>query len=143
MASHPEASRTIDDVIVLAGRIALGAIFVESGYRQLMTLGAFAASLSSRGLPLPMMWAILGMSAALAGGVLIVIGFRTREASALVLVFMIVASLLSHRYWELADAARRAQQIQFFKNVAIIGGLLLLFVTGSGRVSIDALFRRR
>ncbi len=143
MARQPAASRTFDDVVLFVGRVALGAIFVESGLQQLMALGAFAASLSSRGVPLPLMWAVAGMTAALAGGTLIVIGFRTREASALVILFLMVATLLSHRYWELADAARRAQQIQFFKNVSMIGGLLLLFVSGPGRFSFDAWFRRR
>ena len=91
------------DVIVLLGRVALGAIFVKSGLQKLMALSAFAASLASRG----------------------------------------VATGISHRYWEFADAARRLQESQFFKNLSIIGGFLLLFATGSGRFGLDALLARR
>ena len=70
-------------------------------------------------------------------------GFRTRYASLLMILFVIVATGISHRFWEFADAARRAQESQFFKNLSIIGGFLLLFVTGGGRFSLDALLRRR
>ncbi len=58
-------------------------------------------------------------------------------------LFVIVATGISHRFWEFADAARRAQESQFFKNLSIIGGFLLLFVTGGSRFSLDALLRRR
>ena len=143
MASQPSISRTVDDVVLLAGRVALGAIFVESASRQLMTVGTFAASLASRGVPLPMLLAVVGVAVELVGGILIVSGFRTRVAAPPIILFMIVATVISHRYWELADAARRGQEIHFFKNLSIVGGLLLLFVSGPGRFSIDGLVRRQ
>jgi putative oxidoreductase len=60
------------------------------------------------------------------------------------IVFMLVATFSSHRYWEFTDAAaRRAQDASFYKNMAMLGGSLFLFVVGSGRLSIDALLRRR
>jgi putative oxidoreductase len=76
-------------------------------------------------------------------GVLIVTGFKTRCASLLMILFVIVATGISHRFWEFADAARRAQESQFFKNLAIIGGFVLLFVTGPARYSVDTLLRSR
>jgi len=132
-----------DDVILLLGRVALGAIFVKSGLQKLMALGAFAASLAGRGVPQSSTWAVIGATVELVGGILIVTGLRTREASLLMILFVIVATGISHRYWEFAEAARRAQESQFFKNLAIIGGFLLLFVSGSGRFSLDSLLGRR
>ena len=134
---------TRDEVILLAGRLALGAIFVKSGFQKLLALGAFAASLAQRGVPQSGFWAVVGATVEFVGGILIVTGLRTREASLLMILFVIVATGISHRYWEFADAAaRRAQESHFFKNLSIIGGFLLLFVTG-GRFSLDALTRRR
>jgi len=130
-------------VIVLLGRIALGAIFVKSGLQKLMALGAFAASLANRGVPQSSVWAVIGATVEFVGGILIVTGLRTREASLLMVVFVVVATGISHRYWEFADAARRLQESQFFKNLSIIGGFLLLFATGSGRFGLDALLARR
>ena len=132
-----------EDVILLLGRLALGAIFVKSGLQKLMALSAFAASLASRGVPQSSTWAVIGATVEVVGGVLIVTGFKTRYASLLMILFVIVATGISHRFWEFADAARRLQESQFFKNLSIIGGFLLLFVTGSGRFGLDALLRRR
>jgi len=132
-----------DDLILLLGRVALGLIFVKSGLQKLMALGAFAASLASRGVPQSSVWAVIGATVEFVGGILIVTGLRTREASLLMILFVVVATGISHRFWEFAEAARRAQESQFFKNLSIIGGFLLLFVSGSGRFGLDALLGRR
>jgi len=132
-----------EDGIHLLGRLALGAIFVKSGLQKLMGLGAFAASLAGRGVPSSSTWAVIGATVEFVGGILIVAGFRTREASLLMVLFVIVATGISHRFWEYADAARRLQESQFFKNLAIIGGFLLLYVAGAGRYSLDAMMMRR
>jgi putative oxidoreductase len=143
VASPERLAGSNEDVILLLGRVALGAIFVKSGMQKLMALGAFAASLAGRGIPQSEMWAVVGALVECVGGILIVTGFRTRPAALLMVLFVIVATAISHRYWEFADAARRAQESQFFKNLSIIGGFLLLFASGPGRFSIDGLLRRR
>jgi putative oxidoreductase len=143
MASQPPSLRPLDNAALLVGRVALGAIFVESGLRQLGDVGAFAASLASRGVPLSMVLAVMAVAVEVVGGIFIIAGFRTRDAAPPVIAFMIVATLLSHRFWDMADTARRSQEIQFYKNISIIGGLLILFVTGPGRFSIDGMFRRK
>lgn len=132
-----------EDLILLLGRLALGAIFVKSGLQKLLALSAFAASLAGRGVPQAETWALIGATVEFVGGVLIITGFKTRYASLLMILFVIVATGISHRFWEFAEAARRLQESQFFKNLSIIGGFLLLFVTGSGRFGLDALLRRR
>jgi putative oxidoreductase len=132
-----------EDLILLLGRLALGAIFVKSGLQKLMALSAFAASLAGRGVPQSETWALIGATVEVVGGILIVTGFKTRYASLLMILFVIVATGISHRFWEFAEPARRLQESQFFKNLSIIGGFLLLFVTGSGRFGLDALLRRR
>ena len=126
------------DVILLVGRIALGAIFVKSGLQKLLALGAFAASLAGRGMPQSATWAVIGATVEFVGGILIVTGFKARYASLLIILFVIVATGISHRYWDFAEAAaRRAQESQFFKNLSILGGFILLFATGPGRFSLD------
>jgi putative oxidoreductase len=132
------------DTIVLLGRILIGGIFVQSGFDKLMGLDAFAAGLAARGLPAtpaPVL-ATIGASVEFFGGLAIVFGLMTRCAALLMIAFVIVATLISHRFWELADAARRAQVTQFSKNVAIIGGFVLLHVAGGGRYAVERLWRR-
>jgi len=133
-----------EEAILLAGRLALGVIFVKSGFQKLLGLGAFAASLANRGIPASGTWALVGATVEFVGGLMIVTGFRTRAASLLMLLFLVVATGISHRFWDYADAAaRRSQESQFFKNLSMLGGYLLLFAVGGGRYSVDGWLRRR
>ena len=133
----------IKDSGLLLGRVLLGVIFVNSGFGKLMQLEAFGHSLASRGVPLSGPLSVLGALVEFLGGIAIVIGLQVRWASALMILFVIVATLISHRYWELADAARRTQQTQFMKNLSIIGGFLLLMASGGGRFSLDRLLGKK
>ncbi len=136
------AART-GDTVLLVGRLAMGIIFFQSGFAKLTGLGAFIGSLGNRGVPFPDFWGPVGAISEFTGGALIILGLGTRYAAALIVLFVIVATAISHRYWELAEPARRLQQGQFYKNLAIIGGALFLFVCAAGRFSLDALLSRK
>lgn len=129
--------------ILLLGRILIGGIFVQSGFGKLMGLDAFATGLAGRGLPagLAPVLASIGASVEFFGGLAIVFGVMTRCAALVMIVFVIVATLISHRFWVLQGVERRTQTVQFAKNVAIIGGFLFLFVTGGGRYCLDRWWR--
>jgi putative oxidoreductase len=132
------------DHLLLVARVALGVIFVVSGYAKLTGLAAFSASLTARGVPAAAeFWGPVGASVEFVGGILIVLGLGTRYAALLMILFVIVATGISHRFWEFADPREfRTQQSQFFKNLSIIGGFVFLLATGGGRFSLDALWRR-
>jgi putative oxidoreductase len=130
------------DPLLLLGRVLLGSIFVISGYGKLFGLAAFAASLEKNGVPYAAMLAPVGAGVEFFGGLAIVLGVEVRAAALLMIAFVIVATLISHRFWELEDAARRAQVTQFSKNVAIAGGFVLLHVAGGGRYAVERLWRR-
>ena len=59
------------------------------------------------------------------------------------LFFMIVASFSSHAYWSVPDAQRGNQTAHFWKNISMMGGLVLLFITGAGRYSVDAVLGKK
>src|SRR5947207_2626265 len=63
----------------------------------------------------------------------LILGFLPRWTALLLIAFVVMASATSHRYWEFTEAAaRRAQEISFYKDVGIIAGLLFYFVSGPG-----------
>jgi putative oxidoreductase len=75
---------------------------------------------------------------------MIILGLGTRYAACLIVIFVIVATAISHRYWEISEPAMgRLQQVQFFKNLAIVGGTLFLFICGAGRFSLDAVLVKK
>lgn len=137
------AARSYDQLL-LVGRVALGLIFVLSGWAKLGAVAAFSASLAARGVPAAWLWGPVGATVEFVGGVLIVLGLGARYAALMMILFVIVATAISHRFWELADPQQyRAQQGQFLKNLSILGGFVLVFATGGGPLSIDRLWRRR
>jgi putative oxidoreductase len=142
-AAGGEAAVDRGDLWLLVGRILLGGIFVVSGYGKVMGLAAFAASLEQKGVPFASAVAPVGACVEFFGGLAIVLGLEVRSAALLMVAFVIVATLISHRFWEVQDAARRAQVTQFSKNVAIIGGFMLLHGAGGGRFAVERLWRRR
>src|SRR6185437_4887714 len=99
---HTEA-RTValqNDPMMLLGRILLGGIFVVSGYGKLMGLAAFAASLEKNGVPFASTMAPIGAGVEFFGGLAIVLGLEVRYVALLMIAFVIVATLISHRFWD-------------------------------------------
>lgn len=146
--SHPAlsaldgAAANTSDALLLIGRIMLGLIFVRSGFGKMLDIGAFAAGLPARGVP--MFFGYIAAPVEFFGGLALILGFATRYFAVLLFVFTVVATLTSHRYWEFTDAAmRRIQDGNFYKNLSILGGFVLLFVAGGGRFGLDGWLRRR
>jgi putative oxidoreductase len=136
------------DFLLLVGRVCIGWIFITSGWRKLMDMDAFiykgAGSLVGRSVPGAGFWGWIGAPVEFFGGLAILFGFATRYVALLVILFVIIATAISHRYWEHSDPAQfRAQHSHFYKNLSMMGGLIVLFVAGAGRFAIDGLLRRR
>jgi putative oxidoreductase len=130
------------DVALLVGRLCLAAIFLWSGVGKVGGFGGFAGNLASQGLPVPTLAAMVGIAFEAGGAALVMLGLLTRLAAAGLILFTIAASLIAHDFWTLAGPERSMQQIQFMKNLGLVGGFLLLIGSGPGRYSVDAMRRR-
>ena len=129
------------DILLLAARVLFGVIFVMSGWRKLMDIPGFVATMPRRGLP-----DFLGYVAPFVefiGGILLLVGFATRYAALVMLLFIIIASFSSHRYWSVEPAQVANQNAHFWKNVSMMGGSVLLFITGAGRYALDCMLLKK
>ena len=122
----------------LLGRLLLAALFLPAGIGKLTGFAATAGYISSVGLPLPELAAALALTVEIAGGVALLIGFGTRAAALVLAVFTLSASYFFHNYWAAPADQQFMQQLLFFKNVAVTGGLLTLAAWGAGAWSVDA-----
>ncbi len=136
--------RTVDSIArggeavwLLLGRIALGVLFVPSGWGKIMNLSPFAERMGAKGLPVPMAWAVVGVAIEFLGGIALILGFKTRTAALLLCIFTLFAAYLGHPYWTMTDGTRLNQYIHFWKDIAIAGGFLFVFVRGAGAISLD------
>jgi len=132
------AAPPTEAVALLLGRLALASIFLVSGFGKLTNLGGFVQYLAAQGVPAPWALGVVAACVEFFGGLAIAAGFRARWAALLMAAFTVVAALIAHRFWEVQDAAARmGQQIHFMKNVAIVGGFLVLHARGAGPISVD------
>jgi putative oxidoreductase len=122
---------------VAVGRVLLAVVFIVSGATKFGDLAATAKQIAGKGLPMPMVLAGTAAAVELIGGLLVALGWYTRLAALALLVFTAVAGVLFHDFWNVAAAQRASQMAHFLKNLAIIGGLLIVAAVGPGRWSID------
>lgn len=127
----------VNDAALLFGRLLLAALFLPSGISKAMGFDAFAGSLASKGLPYSEAWAAAAVAIEVLGPLALILGIAPRWTSVALIVFVIMATATTHRYWEFTEAAaRRAQEINFYKNGGIVAALLFYFVSGAGAWSI-------
>jgi putative oxidoreductase len=127
-----------NNAVLLVGRLLMAALFLPSGISKAVNFGPFAASLADKGLPYAEALAGAAVAVEILGPIALIVGFLPVWTSLVLIGFVVVASGTSHRYWEFAEAAaRRGQEINFFKNLAIIAGLLFYCVSGAGAWSIS------
>ena len=122
---------------LLVGRVLVGLLFVVAGIRKAMFYAGSVGYFTKLGFPMPEVMVGLAILVEIGGGALLILGWQTRKISWALLVFVAVATLMAHRFWEF-DAAQYANQMNhFLKNAAIIGALLYMTVTGAGALSVD------
>jgi putative oxidoreductase len=124
-------------VPILAARILLALIFMLAGLSKLTGLQGTTAYIASQGLPIPAVLALASGLLELLAGLAVAIGFKARLAAALLAAFTLLASLLFHNFWAMPADQAMVNQLMFMKNLAIVGGLLLIVAHGAGPVSVD------
>jgi len=122
----------------LAGRILLSLLFIISGFGKIGGFAGTVGYIASAGLPVPQVVAALTILIELGGGLLILFGFYTRWVALVLAAFTLLAAFIFHGYWSAPDAARMGQYLNFWKNLTISGGFLVLAAFGPGSISLDA-----
>jgi putative oxidoreductase len=123
--------------MLLVGRVLLGLLFLVVGIRIILAYSGNIGYFTRLGFPAPEVMTVLAIIIEIGGGALLILGWQTRRIAWLLMLFVLIATAMAHRFWEF-DAAQYANQMNhFLKNVAIIGGLLYVAVLGAGRLSLD------
>ncbi len=125
------------DEAILIARILLMILFVLFGWSKLTGFPGAVALMVAEGAPLPTVAAIIAVAMEFFVGIAIVLGFYTRPLALLLAIYSLAAAVIGHHYWTMLGGNRITSMIDFYKNVSIMGGLLLLCVTGPGKYSID------
>jgi putative oxidoreductase len=119
----------------VAGRVALGTIFVVSALGKLSAWRGIAAYAGGKGVPEILL--AIATVLELFGGVSIVVGFKARWGALALLIFLVPVTLVFHNFWGVPAGQQQLEMINFLKNLAIGGGLLIVLGRGAGAFSID------
>jgi putative oxidoreductase len=136
------AERTRNEVI-LAARVLLVMLFVIFGWSKLTDYGGTVSYMAMTGAPAPQISAAIAIAIEFFVGIAILFGVFTRSLALVMAVYALATAIIGHHYWTMSGADRFASEIDFYKNVSIMAGFLLLFVTGAGKYSLDATFGER
>jgi putative oxidoreductase len=126
------------DVLILIGRILLAWVFLAVAYGGITNFAGSLGYFTSLKLFAPQLFTWLALLVEVLISVSLILGIGTRYGAVLALVFVVIATALAHRYWEYpAGPQQIGQYNNFLKNISIMGGALVIFVTGGGRFSLD------
>jgi putative oxidoreductase len=121
----------------LVGRILIALIFVFAGFGKITGFEGTVGYIASKGMPLPQLAAIGAIIIELGGGIMLVLGWKTRLAAMALFLFTGLAALIFHNFWAVAPDQAQNQMIHFMKNLAIMGGMIFVMVHGAGALSLD------
>ena len=121
----------MNNAIVLLARLFLAHIFLLAGFGKITGYAGTQGYMESMGVPGALLPLVIVLE--IGGSLALIVGLFTRWAALALALFCVAAAVIFHR-----NFAEQMQMIQFMKDFAMAGGLLLLYVHGGGAFSIDA-----
>jgi putative oxidoreductase len=134
---------SLQNPLALVGRVLLATLFIPAGIGKITGFAGTVGYAAAMGMPMPSVGVAVGLLIELLGGLALLLGLCTRWAALVLAFFTLVASCIFHAYWSVPADQQMMQQLLFFKNVAVTGGLLAFAAFGAGAWSVDGARARR
>jgi putative oxidoreductase len=131
-------SNSPHSLVPLFGRILMSTVFILGGIGKITGFSFEEGMVAAKHLPMPAVALGIALAVELIGGLAMLMGLFTRPTAWIVFLYMIPTTFLFHNFWAVQGADRIDTLIHFEKNLAIMGGLLLLAAFGPGAYSIDS-----
>jgi putative oxidoreductase len=126
------------NLLILVGRILLAWVFVGSAYGAITNFSGSVSYFRSLNLPAPELFTTMTVALEVLISAGLILGIGTRYCAVLTFLFVLLATAIAHRYWEYPVGSQQIGQYNnFLKNISIMGGAMLILVTGGGRFSLD------
>jgi putative oxidoreductase len=129
----------INDGVILAARLVLAALFLIFGWRKLTDYSGTVSRMVQDGAPLPVLSTAIAIFVELPVAFAVAVGAFTRLSAVLLALYTLATALIAHRYWTMKGVNKIDSMESFYKNLGIMGGFLLLYITGAGKYSVDTI----
>jgi putative oxidoreductase len=130
---------SVNDELILAARLLLATLFLIFGWRKLRDYSGTVSQLVQLGAPMPALAAAVATFMELPVAFAVAAGAFARPSALLFVLYTLGTALIGHRYWTKTGAEQVESMDGFYKDLSITAGFLLLYITGAGKYSIDAL----
>jgi putative oxidoreductase len=127
----------INDELILAARLLLATLFLIFGWRKLRDFSGTVSQMVGLGVPVPVLATVVAIFMELPVAFAVAVGAFTRPSALLFVLYTLGTALIGHRYWTVKGADYVDSMDGFYKDLSIMGGFLLLYITGAGKYSID------
>jgi len=123
---------------LLLGRTLLGVYFIIPGVQKIGSYDVMTQYMTKHGVPMIDTLLPLTIVLQILFGTLVIIGYKTKLIAFLLAGMTLLISLYMHNFWNLPEGGNVTHETQnFFKNMGIMAGLLVLSARGAGQVSVD------
>ncbi|MBO6703884.1 MAG: DoxX family protein [Pseudomonadales bacterium] len=134
----------IENACLLIGRLLLGLYFILPGISKITGYEATVSYMEAHNVPMISILLPLTIVMQLGLGAAVIVGFRGKLAAFLLAGLTFVISVYMHNFWDFAEGLERNHETQnFFKNMGITAGLLMVAALGTGKFSIDQFVTKR
>src|SRR5258708_4255559 len=116
-----------------AGRLLIAALYLISGLGKIAAPAMMQSVIASAGLPFPLLALLVAIVIEVGGGILLILGYRSRLVASVMAVYTVAAALSFHHDFDDQNA-----MAHFLKNISITGGLLQIAAFGAGSFSLDS-----
>jgi putative oxidoreductase len=131
-------SNSSGGITSLIGRVLFSLLCLTSAYFKITAYSTMVGYATAKGLPMANIGIVIAAAVELVGGIAILIGFQVRIVAWILFLYLIPTTLIFHNFWAASGAEQQNLMYHFLKNLAIMGGLLLLAAHGAGAYSVDA-----
>ena len=128
---------SLQNPLSLLGRVLLALLFIPAGFAKVTGFAGTVGYIASKGVPFPELAAAAAVGVELGLGMLLLVGWQARWAALSIAFFTVVISFIFHNFWAVPADQVMQQQQAFFKNIAVVGGLLTVAAWGPGAWSFD------
>ena len=122
--------------LLAVGRVLLSLIFILSGLGKIPHFHDVAGMMAGKGIPLAGVALAITLLIEIGGGLLLLTGFKAKYAALVIFLWLIPVTLVFHHFWGIPAEQQQDQMVNFLKNVAIMGGLLIVMYASPEKAQV-------
>ena len=128
----------VGDAILFSARVLISLFFCISAIGAILHWSDEEQRLQNQyKLPAPKVLMAVAVGIQLLAGLMLLVGWHSRLAAMVLFLYLLVSTVMIHKFWQSAPETKHYEQMHFCKNMALLGCMLLFLGYGAGPMSID------